>query len=101
MSEAYARWAAVVTEAYAGTRPLDATEVRGAVDGTIAELDSGRLQVAEKQGDQWVTHGWLQQAISLYFRLRAPVTLEETSMRPACAWCRRVWRATAASSSRA
>ena len=76
MSEAYARWAAVVTEAYAGTRPLDATEVRGAVDGTIAELDSGRLQVAEKQGDQWVTHGWLQQAISLYFRLRAPVTLE-------------------------
>ena len=76
MSEAYARWAAVVTEAYSGTRPLDATEVRGAVDGTIAELDSGRLQVAEKQGDQWVTHGWLQQAISLYFRLRAPVTLE-------------------------
>jgi 2,3,4,5-tetrahydropyridine-2-carboxylate N-succinyltransferase len=31
--------------------------------------------VAEKRGDDWVTNGWLQQAISLYFRLRTPETI--------------------------
>jgi len=75
-ADVYARWAEVVAEAYAGARPLEAPEVRGAVEGTIAELDGGRLRVAEPRGDEWVTHGWIQQAISLFFRLRAPVTLE-------------------------
>jgi len=75
-ADVHARWAEVVADAYAGARPLEAPEVRGAVEGTIAELDGGRLRVAEPRGDEWVTHGWIQQAISLFFRLRAPVTLE-------------------------
>jgi 2,3,4,5-tetrahydropyridine-2-carboxylate N-succinyltransferase len=75
-AEAYARWEQVVAEAHAGTRPLEAPEVRGAVEGAIAELDAGRLRVAEKKNGEWVTHGWLQQAISLYFRLRTSETLE-------------------------
>src|SRR5262249_32144607 len=57
-------------------RPLEAPEVRGAVEGALAELDAGRLRVAEPRGGQWVTHGWIQQGIALYFRLRAPETLE-------------------------
>jgi 2,3,4,5-tetrahydropyridine-2-carboxylate N-succinyltransferase len=71
-----ARWSAVVSAAYGGERPVDAPEVRGAVEATLAELDAGRLRVAEKQNGTWVTHGWIQQAIALYFRLRPSATVE-------------------------
>jgi 2,3,4,5-tetrahydropyridine-2,6-dicarboxylate N-succinyltransferase len=74
--EVYARWATVVAAAYQGARPLDDPEVRGAVEGTLAELDGGRLRVAEPRDGAWITHGWIQQAISLYFRLRASTTIE-------------------------
>jgi len=69
------RWAETIAAAYEGRRALEEAEVRGAVEGALAELDAGRLRVAEKRGDEWVTHGWLQQAISLYFRLRTPETI--------------------------
>jgi 2,3,4,5-tetrahydropyridine-2-carboxylate N-succinyltransferase len=44
----------------------------------IAELDQGRLRVAERLegAAEWTTHGWIQQAISLYFRLRVSITME-------------------------
>jgi 2,3,4,5-tetrahydropyridine-2-carboxylate N-succinyltransferase len=76
MNDVFTRWAAVVEQAYAGTRALDEPDVRGAVEGTLAELDGGRLRVAEKRAETWVTHGWIQQAILLFFRLRAAKTLE-------------------------
>jgi len=95
-----ARWRASIAAAYAGERALDDLEVRGAVEGTLAELDAGRLRVAEKragaaptpsgrtapagasgagseaESDPWVTHGWIQQAIALYFRMRVSTTHE-------------------------
>ena len=40
----------------------------GALDEIIGGLNSGRLRVAEKQGDAWVTHQWLKKAVLLYFR---------------------------------
>jgi 2,3,4,5-tetrahydropyridine-2-carboxylate N-succinyltransferase len=46
------------------------------VEATLAELDAGRLRVAEQRDGAWITHGWIQQAISLYFRLRPAATLE-------------------------
>jgi 2,3,4,5-tetrahydropyridine-2-carboxylate N-succinyltransferase len=70
------RWEADVAAAYAGEKPLDEFAVRGAVEGAMAALDAGDLRVAEKQGGAWVTHGWLQQAIALYFRLRVARTME-------------------------
>jgi 2,3,4,5-tetrahydropyridine-2-carboxylate N-succinyltransferase len=77
----YRRWSEVVAAAYEGRRAIEEPEVRGAVEGALAELDAGRLRVAEKRaaaggGAEWVTHGWLQQAIALYFRLRTSVTHE-------------------------
>ena len=44
--------------------------VRDAVEHAIAELDAGRLRVAEKVDGQWVTHQWLKKAVLLSFRLR-------------------------------
>jgi len=40
-----------------------------AVEAVLAELDAGRLRVAEKREGVWVTHAWLKQAVLLYFRM--------------------------------
>ena len=45
-------------------------EVRDAVEHAIAELDSGRVRVAEKIDGHWTTHQWLKKAVLLSFRLR-------------------------------
>jgi len=39
-----------------------------ALDHVIAELNAGRLRVAEKIAGSWVTHQWLKKAVLLYFR---------------------------------
>jgi 2,3,4,5-tetrahydropyridine-2-carboxylate N-succinyltransferase len=44
-------------------------EVRDAVASAIAELDAGRLRVAEKVEGGWITHQWLKKAVLLSFRL--------------------------------
>ena len=40
-----------------------------AVDQVIADLDAGRLRVAEKIGGDWVVHQWIKKAVLLSFRL--------------------------------
>jgi 2,3,4,5-tetrahydropyridine-2-carboxylate N-succinyltransferase len=45
-------------------------EVRDAVEHAIAELDAGRVRVAEKIDGIWTTHQWLKKAVLLSFRLR-------------------------------
>lgn len=75
MSGAYPidRWRQTVAEAYEGRLPLEDPSVRGAAEGTVAALDAGDLRVAEPSSSgEWLTHGWIQQAIALYFRLRVP-----------------------------
>jgi 2,3,4,5-tetrahydropyridine-2-carboxylate N-succinyltransferase len=58
---------------------LDPTSVpkaiRDAVETAIAELDAGRLRVAEKRGAEWVTHQWLKKAVLLSFRLSETVSI--------------------------
>jgi 2,3,4,5-tetrahydropyridine-2,6-dicarboxylate N-succinyltransferase len=44
------------------------TDLSQALDRVIAELNAGRLRVAEKIDGQWVTHQWLKKAVLLYFR---------------------------------
>ena len=39
-----------------------------ALDGVLAELNAGRLRVAEKIDGTWVTHQWIKKAVLLYFR---------------------------------
>jgi 2,3,4,5-tetrahydropyridine-2-carboxylate N-succinyltransferase len=43
--------------------------VREAVAHVIAELDAGRLRVAEKTAEGWITHQWIKKAVLLSFRL--------------------------------
>lgn len=49
-----------------GTAPA---AVRDAVAHAIAELDAGRLRVAERANGAWITHQWLKKAVLLSFRL--------------------------------
>ena len=44
--------------------------VKDAVAKVLAELDAGRLRVAEKRGPEWITHQWIKKAVLLSFRLR-------------------------------
>ena len=39
--------------------------LKRAVARTIAELDQGRLRVAEKIRGEWVTHQWIKKAVLL------------------------------------
>lgn len=45
------------------------TAVRDAVEHVIAELDAGRMRVAEKVEGDWVVHQWIKKAVLLSFRL--------------------------------
>jgi len=68
-----AQLAAVIDSAWEARTSLSPTtapaEVRDAVARVIADLDAGRLRVAEKQAGQWVTHQWIKKAVLLSFRL--------------------------------
>lgn len=43
--------------------------IRQAVKQTLKLLDRGKLRIAEKVEDQWVTHQWRKKAVLLSFRL--------------------------------
>ena len=44
--------------------------VKEAVNHVVADLDAGRLRVAEKKGGEWQVHQWVKKAVLLSFRLR-------------------------------
>ena len=52
-----------------------------AVTSVLAELDAGRLRVAEKIGGEWVTHQWLKKAVLLSFRLEDNVVQDGGALR--------------------
>ena len=51
-------------------------DVREAVETVIADLNKGRLRVAEKIDGQWVTHQWIKKAVLLSFRLNDNVPMK-------------------------
>ena len=57
-------------DARAKLESMNAPEVREAVEQVIAELNGGRLRVAERQGvGQWTVNQWIKKAVLLSFRL--------------------------------
>ncbi|HEX7558579.1 MAG TPA: 2,3,4,5-tetrahydropyridine-2,6-dicarboxylate N-succinyltransferase, partial [Usitatibacter sp.] len=44
--------------------------VKKAVAKVLADLDAGKLRVAEKLDGEWITHQWIKKAVLLSFRLR-------------------------------
>ena len=57
-------------ESRANLSPSNAPRaLRDAVEEVIAGMDAGKLRVAEKSADGWVTHQWVKKAVLLSFRL--------------------------------
>jgi 2,3,4,5-tetrahydropyridine-2-carboxylate N-succinyltransferase len=50
--------------------------VREAVETALADLDAGRVRVAEKHNGEWVVHQWLKKAVLLSFRLNTMKLIE-------------------------
>jgi 2,3,4,5-tetrahydropyridine-2,6-dicarboxylate N-succinyltransferase len=57
-------------ESRATISAINSPEVREAVEHVIADLNAGRLRVAERQGaGQWTVNQWIKKAVLLSFRL--------------------------------
>ena len=57
-------------ESRATITAINSPEVREAVEHVIADLNAGRLRVAERQGvGQWTVNQWIKKAVLLSFRL--------------------------------
>jgi 2,3,4,5-tetrahydropyridine-2-carboxylate N-succinyltransferase len=55
----------------AALAPENSPEIRQAVEEVIADLNKGRIRVAERQGvGQWTTNQWVKKAVLLSFRLQ-------------------------------
>lgn len=66
-------------ERRADITPVNASkEVKDAVFGVLADLDAGKLRVAERKAgtQEWVTHQWIKKAVLLSFRLEDNVLLD-------------------------
>ncbi|MGE5467158.1 MAG: 2,3,4,5-tetrahydropyridine-2,6-dicarboxylate N-succinyltransferase [Ignavibacteria bacterium] len=56
-------------------------KVGEAVELILADLDNGKLRVAEKIDGEWVTHQWIKKAVLLSFRLEDNRLMEGGPMR--------------------
>ena len=52
------------------------TQVKEAVSTAIAQLDAGKLRVAEKNGSEWTVNQWLKKAVLLSFRIEDNVFMK-------------------------
>jgi 2,3,4,5-tetrahydropyridine-2,6-dicarboxylate N-succinyltransferase len=68
--------AARINAAFSDPHQFERAENQLAVEEVIDGLDRGEIRLAEKTGDEWIVHSWVQQAILLYFRLRQLETWE-------------------------
>ncbi len=51
-------------------------DVFNAIEQTIHLLDAGKIRVAEKINNEWVTHQWIKKAVLLYFRIHNNVVMD-------------------------
>lgn len=63
-----------------GMNDLGPAEV-AAIQGTIEDLDQGRLRVCEKKANGWIVNEWAKKAILLYFRLQPMAVIENGPFR--------------------
>lgn len=57
------------------------SDLKAAIDETLAHLNAGTLRVAKKLGGTWTTHQWIKKAVLLSFRLSANSVAEAGALR--------------------
>ncbi len=60
----------LIEDAWGNRALLQEERVKQSVADVIELLDQGKIRVAEKTGNDWVTHEWIKKAILLYFAIR-------------------------------
>ncbi len=60
----------ILQAGFEGKTDIKSAALKKAVEKTIEWLDEGKIRVASKKEDQWVTHQWVKQAILLYFKIQ-------------------------------
>mgnify|MGYP003627222389 FL=1 len=76
MASSHADLAQVIDQAWEDRAEISSKTtgaVREAVEDALNALDSGRVRVAEKFGDEWVVNQWCKKAVLLSFRLNDSV----------------------------
>ena len=56
------------TQATTGNNQPASAELLDALEHVITQLDTGNYRVASQENNEWVVHGWIKQAILLYFK---------------------------------
>lgn len=63
---------ATIIQAWQERDRIDASaseELRKLVEDTLADLDAGKVRVAEKRAGQWIVNEWIKMAVLLSFRI--------------------------------
>ncbi len=66
----------IIEAAWEDRELLQKKETIRAIEQVIADLDQGKLRVAEPAGDGWQVNDWVKKAVILYFPTRQMETLE-------------------------
>ncbi len=66
----------IIEAAWEDRELLQKKETVRAIEQVIADLDQGKLRVAEPAGDGWQVNDWVKKAVILYFPTRQMETLE-------------------------
>ena len=65
-----------VHEAYLDRKLLDDAAHRDAVEQTLRLLDRGQVRTAEPDGDEWIVHAWVAEAVNLFFAIAEMQVME-------------------------
>ena len=62
----------IIEQAFENIESINSSSDSGiisAINETISSLDSGKIRVAEKNGNEWIINQWVKKSILLYFRI--------------------------------
>jgi 2,3,4,5-tetrahydropyridine-2,6-dicarboxylate N-succinyltransferase len=65
---------AIVERAWENRDLIHESETQDAIRSVIELLDKGELRIAEYNGTEWITNGWMKKAVILYFPIQKMVT---------------------------
>ena len=62
----------IIEQAFENIESINSSSDSGiisAINETISSLDSGKIRVAERNGNEWIINQWVKKSILLYFRI--------------------------------
>ena len=65
-----------IEKAWADRELLKSTATQNAIREVVAQLDKGKLRVAEPSNDGWKVNEWIKKAVILYFPIQQMETIE-------------------------